>query len=76
MQVLDDFFETVQHWAVPDEALVRSAVSRALEFGLSAMDALHVAAALVLGAEELVTIEKPGRPIHRVTAIAVTTIHP
>jgi hypothetical protein len=70
------FFDSVQQWATANEELVREAQSQALQFGLSALDALHVAAALALGAEEIITVERPGRPIHRVTAVAVTTIHP
>ncbi|WP_334951383.1 hypothetical protein [Nostoc sp.] len=38
------------------------------------MDALHVAAALSVGAEELVTTEKRTKPMHRVTSINVVSI--
>jgi hypothetical protein len=40
------------------------------------MDALHVAAATSLGAVELITAEKPGKAIHRTTAITVVSIYP
>ncbi len=44
--------------------------------GLSALDALHVTAAIAVQADELVTTEGAGKPIHRVTALLVKTLHP
>jgi hypothetical protein len=38
------------------------------------MDALHAAAALLLGADEFVTTEKPGKPIYRVDGFQVVPI--
>jgi predicted nucleic acid-binding protein len=72
----DSFFATVERWAEPDSALAASAQSLASRFGLSALDALHVAAALSVGADELLTTEKPQKPIHRVTVIPVRSLHP
>ena len=40
--------------------------------GLGALDALHVPAAHILQADELVTTEKPGKAIHRASLIRVT----
>jgi predicted nucleic acid-binding protein len=68
------FFESVRHWAPIGEPLVQEALEVAVRFGLSALDALHVAAALAVGADELITSEKPGKPIHRVREIAVRMI--
>jgi hypothetical protein len=48
------------------EKLARTEAARC---GLAAMDALHVAAAFLLKADELVTTEKPGKPMYR-TALA------
>ncbi len=45
-------------------------------FDPHAMDALHIAAALSVGAEEFITSETSEKPIHKVTAITVRTIHP
>ena len=56
--------------------LVRLATQRAETFGLSAVDALHVAAAEIGGADELVTAERPTSPLARVTTLRVTSIHP
>ena len=48
--------------------------SEASAYGLHAMDALHVAAASQVGAEELVTLEKPGRSIYRARSVKVVPL--
>lgn len=70
----EDYFRSVEHWVEPGEILVASALSLAQEKGLSALDALHGAAALAANAAELVTTERHSRPIHRLTRLRVTTI--
>ncbi|CCI09169.1 MAG: hypothetical protein DWQ51_10615 [Microcystis wesenbergii TW10] len=52
------------------------AVSREIAgtYGLAAMDALHVAAALQIQADELITTEKPTKPMHRVREIQIVSI--
>jgi len=39
--------------------------------GVSAMDSLHIAAAHLLGADEFVTTEKPGKSIYRTSLIRI-----
>jgi hypothetical protein len=56
-------------------ALVRLAMRRAEDFGLSAVDALHAAAAETATAE-LITAERPTSPLSRVTSIRVVSIRP
>lgn len=68
------FFDAVTHWAKVEESLIANAFQEACQLGLSAIDALHVAAALSVKAEELITTEKPSKPIHRVTTIKVISI--
>lgn len=70
------FFEAVTGWARWDESLLQQALTLASRYGLSALDALHAAAALSLGADEIVTTEKLGRPIHRIPGLVVRSIHP
>lgn len=71
----EEFFRRVRNWAPLGRDLMEDALKVATEAGLSALDALHVAAALAVGADELVTNEKPGKPIYRVRGIAIRTIH-
>jgi hypothetical protein len=57
------------------DALGRAAESLAARYGLSAADALQVAAALRLGAQEFHTSEKPGKPLFRVKELKVISLH-
>lgn len=72
----ETFFQSVNAWAAVVEPLVIEAFSQARSADLRAMDALHVAAALSVGAEEFATSERPESPINKVPSIAVRTIHP
>jgi predicted nucleic acid-binding protein len=65
------FFDRVSHWAEPIDHVVEIAEREAARHGLSALDALHVATAMILGAEELWTTEGPHKPIHRVTSTSL-----
>ena len=68
------FFSSVTYWANDLDKIVQDAYQIASQYGLAAMDALHVAAALSVGASELVTTEKRTKPMHRVTSINVISI--
>ena len=68
------FFQAVSHWPDNTDAVVRYACELAVRFGLAALDALHVAAALSVSAEELITTEKRGKPLHRTMGIHVRSI--
>lgn len=52
-----------------------AAYREAAAWGMAAMDALHVAAAMQVGADELVTTERPTKPIHRARGVRVVTIY-
>ena len=49
--------------------------TEAARCGLAAMDALHVAAAFLLNADEFVTTEKPGKPMYRTTLVKVCWLY-
>lgn len=68
------FFESVAHWAEPIDQIVVSAQSEAERCGLAAMDALHVASAAAVGADELLTGEGRTKPMHRTGAVNVVSI--
>jgi hypothetical protein len=69
-----EFFRSVSHWPLNADAVVRHAYELGVKFGLAALDALHVAATISAGAEELVTTEKRGKPPHRTTGIRIHSI--
>ncbi len=69
------FFSAVPYWAIDVDLIIRNAYREASDFGLGAMDALHVAAAVTVGATEFITNEKPNKSIHRTSSIQVISIH-
>lgn len=54
------------------EAVARAEAGR---YGLAALDALHVAAAFLLRGDELITTEKPGKPMYRTSLIKVRSLY-
>lgn len=68
------FFENVSVWAEVSHELVVAAEHLATKYGLSALDGLHGAAALAVGATELVTTEKQSKPIHRLPGLSVVSL--
>lgn len=69
------YFALAAVWVEPTESLLRSAALQAETYGLAAMDALHVAAALAGNASELITTERLSKPIHRVKGLVVRSLH-
>mgnify|MGYP000968375957 CR=1 FL=1 len=74
IEFYEGVFSTMKKWAAPTEALVDLAFDEAKAAGLSAVDALHVSAALQLQCDDLVTSEKPSKSIHRTKSIPVVSI--
>jgi predicted nucleic acid-binding protein len=69
------FFALATVWVEPTKSLLQSAAFQAETYGLAAMDALHVAAALAGNASELITTEKLSKPIHRVKELVIRSLH-
>lgn len=75
IEFYEEFFRSVVYWATDIERVIQNAYHQSSQFGLGAMDALHVAAAVSVGATEFVTNEKPNKSIHRTQSIQVISIH-
>ena len=75
-QFYEAFFQSVSHWPADNRKIVKGAYGQGVKYGLAAMDALHVAAAVDVGARELATTEKSEKPLHRATEVTVRSIHP
>ena len=58
-------------WLNDLAAIVDLARKECSKSGLNAMDALHVAAAHLLGAGEFITTEKPSKSIYRTSLVKV-----
>jgi hypothetical protein len=73
LEYYETFFDdTVVTWCRDWDNMDRLARETAQEYGLCALDALHVAAAHLLGADELVTVEAPSKPLYRTGLVQVT----
>jgi predicted nucleic acid-binding protein len=72
----DDYFAAVKHWAAVTPELVEEALREGKASGLDAVDALHVSAARILEVDELVTTERPSKPLHRTKRVKVRSIQP
>jgi predicted nucleic acid-binding protein len=68
------FFSAITHWASNLEQIFKTADHIARTYGLAGMDALHVAAALSIEVDELVTTERTTKPMHRVTEVQIISI--
>jgi hypothetical protein len=71
LEFLEAFFQRVTEWREADEALVAGALMEANSVPLTAVDAIHIAAAKALGCDEFITAEKPGKPLHKVRGLKV-----
>lgn len=71
-----EYFRSVSHWPGNSDSIIKSAYDVGVKFGLSAMDSLHVAVALTVGADEFITTETRDKPLHRVTGLRVLSIQP
>ena len=74
LQYYNIFFEGCEIWVNPSKSLLDIALEEGQRIGLSAMDALHVAGAHCAGAEELVTAERPEKPIYQTNLVTVISI--
>lgn len=72
----ETFFDAVAYWANDINGIIEIAYEQSSKFGVGAMDALHIAAALSVGATEFITNEKLEKSIHRTQSIKVISIHP
>jgi len=74
VEFYETFFAAVKYWAKTPTHIIEGARQHAGAHGLGAMDALHVASAISVGADELITTEKPEKPIYRVTDVKVVSL--
>ena len=66
----DEYFKAAE-WFRDLGRIEAAAQIEAAKSGLSAMDALHLAAAYLSGANEFVTTERPGKPLYRTSLIRI-----
>lgn len=76
VEFYEAYFDNVTYWASDTEKFIEVAYRESVQSGLGAMDALHVAAAVSVGAVELMTYEKPEKSIYRTKSIQVISVRP
>ncbi len=69
------FFDSVTIWADDWREILRTAYQEACETGINALDALHVASAASVNADELITTELSTKPIHRAKSVKVISLY-
>ncbi|MGB9486659.1 MAG: PIN domain-containing protein [Terriglobia bacterium] len=72
----EEFFKGSAIHVPSSNELLELAIDEGGRTGISGIDAIHVACAVVAQAEELITNEKSTRPIHRANGIKVISINP
>ncbi|MBK8750357.1 MAG: type II toxin-antitoxin system VapC family toxin [Candidatus Competibacteraceae bacterium] len=70
MELLLDFAEQVP----TTPALIQRAIRLASQHDLAPLDALHVSAATEAGVDELITLEKPDKPMCRQTEVRAVSL--
>jgi|SRR5882724_315108 len=72
----EEFFDSSQIRVPNTNDLLALAIEEGGRTGISGIDAIHVACALVAQAEEFITSEGETKPIHRASGIKVISINP
>lgn len=70
----ETFLESCSLWADDFSQIIPLAQEIASQYGLNALDALHIASAISVNADEFITTEKSTKPLHRVTEIIVISL--
>jgi len=74
LEYYNDHFKGIASEPLSKE-LGGEALTLAKQYGLAAMDALHLASAIRQGADEFITSELPGKPMFRVKELKVISLH-
>jgi predicted nucleic acid-binding protein len=71
-----NFFYMVAEWATDLDKIVSNAIIQMSQANIKSLDALHIGAAILLNADELVTTESQNNRIMRAIGIRVISIQP
>jgi predicted nucleic acid-binding protein len=72
----NEFFSRSKIFVPSSDELLAFAIDQGSHTGISGMDAIHIACALVSQANEFITAERSTKPIHRATGVKVITVNP
>jgi predicted nucleic acid-binding protein len=71
VEFMREFIDSAEDDIPSNPSVTKTAIDFASKYDISPIDALHVSCA-VAGADELITLEKPEKPMHRVTEVKVS----
>jgi predicted nucleic acid-binding protein len=69
-----EYFDAVEQHIPSSASLIEAAYSEATAAGLSAVDAIHVAAAKEAKSDEFITCEKNTKPLFRIKTLTLKTL--
>lgn len=72
--IFSTFFTEAPHRAEVSTKVTKLAIELASEYDIQPMDALIVSSAIISGADELITMEKPTKPMFKVKAVKVISL--
>lgn len=72
----EEFFKRTKVYVPSSNDLLALAIEEGGKTGISGIDAIHVACALIAEAKELITGERTVKPIHRARGLTVISINP
>jgi len=76
IEFMNAYFDAVSLWVPASDALIEEALRMAAEYDLGAMDSLHAASAIRAGVDLFVTLERPGKPLHKIPDLQTLSLHP
>lgn len=75
-QFYEDFFKRSTIHVPSSDDLLAFAIDEGGKTGISGIDAIHVACAVIAQAKELITAERAASPMHRASGVAVISVNP
>ena len=76
LRFYNDYFTLkVAEWVDDLDQLYHEGLDKGSQFGLKALDALHIAAALMANCDDFITAEKPTSPFSRIRGVKILTIY-
>ncbi|MDD5643079.1 MAG: PIN domain-containing protein [Syntrophales bacterium] len=74
IQFMETFLDNAAEYVRANDQITNEALTLACQYSLGAMDALHAGTAILSKADELITLEKPEKPLCQIKEIAVVSL--
>jgi hypothetical protein len=74
VEFYEDFFENVDIFLTDVEPIIAGAYQAGKQYGLNALNALHISAALLAQADEFVTTGRPNSPFQNVRGLKILSL--